>query len=165
MILSITVMCLNETYFVCQFITHSSQLPTYIHKGNSSFNICTFYTEVTPTVKGLKTSQSTVWRAVPQLLPIVHLISHSWIPVLEETLSSHFPLTSTGCTQSSTPFRRGNSLGYFTPQWTQVPSRAHSHDPGQAELLSSARLINWAHAVKLQSYSNTDCKKAGHRNI
>lgn len=31
----------------------------------------------------------------------VNLISHSSIPVLEETLSSHFPLTSTGCTQNS----------------------------------------------------------------
>lgn len=58
MILRVTALCQNETYLVCQFITHI--LLRYLHKGNSSFDTEIPYTEVTQTVKGLKTGQSTL---------------------------------------------------------------------------------------------------------
>lgn len=146
--------------------THSSQVPTYIHKGNSSFNICILYTCWSYTKR--KRSQDWSKHTVKNCnTTVANCLSHCTFLNFcirgdpEYSFSTHINWVY----QNSIPFRRGKSLGYLTPQWTQVTGRAHSHHKGWSEHMSSAGLINWAHTVKLQSYSNTDCKKAGLCNI
>ena len=143
-----------------------------MHKANWSFKIYIPYAGVRPKLKGLKTGQSTLWRTVTfwLLLP-VHLTSCSLIPVLEETGNSHFLIISIKSTQNiiklcSIQKRKQSWLLYHTSiQWTEVTSKARSHQKGWAEHISSAGLTNLAHAVKWQCYSNTDFRKARHCSI
>lgn len=138
-----------------------------MHKDNWSFKIYITYAGVRPKLKGLKTGQSTLWWTVTfwLLLP-VHLTSCSLIPVLEETVNTHFSITAIKSTQNiiklySTQKRKESWLLYRTSiQWTEVTSKAPSHQKGWAQHISSAGLISLAHAVKLQCYSNTDFRKA-----
>ena len=141
-----------------------------MRKVNWSFKIYIPYAGVRPKLKGLKAGQSTLCRTVTfRLLLPVHLTSCSLIPVLDETVNSNLPTISIKSTQNimKHPQKRKQSrLLYHTSiQWTEVTIKAQSHQKGWTEHTSSAGLINLAHAVKLQFYSNTDFRKARHCSI
>lgn len=132
--------------------THSSQVPTYTHKGNSSFNICILYTywSYTNSKRSQDWSKHTVKNHNTTVAPTVYLIAHSWIPVLEGTLNIHFPLTSTGCIK--TPFHSEEETVLVT-----LPHNKHKSLVEHTAIIKDDQ-STWALQGSLTEPTQSSCK-------